>query len=557
MIRSRSDFENDDEDGEEEEEESDLDSDDIEALLDCSSVEYSSYEKESWESSYSREYDRRRAEEDERRENVIEGEESFEEWLADKEEEWDKIDSQKTIERIKRKRIEKEKDAEKPDWPWCIPLRNKAKIIVAYSKCAERHYKPVMQWKWSKSGGYAKGTIDGRNRSMHDYIMVDLEGRDIPEGCVIDHMPPKNDRLDNRIDRLRIITRGKNIINRKKTTIPTTSKYIGVSKKNGKWSVNVIISDDIHSLGTYDTEEEAARTRDVYLLHLFPDDNERMQPLNFPEKIEEMRLMKPYERKQKYRNTYWGVSWLTSKSLHVATLTVNGKRILWYSSKSEEICAKRYDATIVKHKLDRPLNFPDDYPDYVPNVNVIEKRDIPNTDTCYLLIKNRSKGLPIIDIADYERVKFGNIKVKSRNYVHIKIEKKMYLLHRFLKNAKSTDPRVDHRDRNPLNNTQANIQFSTPKENSENRSKAKNATSTYFGVSKDKRTGKYYAQIVSGTLHKNIRYADEIDASRARDLLAMTYCAGSRHPKNYNDWTPEVEAEWRKKLKIPKLNEEQ
>jgi hypothetical protein len=48
----------------------------------------------------------------------------------------------------------------------------------------------------------------------------------------------------------------------------TTSKYKGVSKRNGKWWARVHVDGNMKGVGMYDTELEAARAYDMEVLRL-------------------------------------------------------------------------------------------------------------------------------------------------------------------------------------------------------------------------------------------------------------------------------------------------
>lgn len=552
MRRTHSDLEDDDDDGEEDESELDIsDSIDIEALLDCSSVEYSSYEKESWESSYSREYDRRREEEDDRRENVIEGEESFEAWLADKEEEWDKIDHQKTMDRIKRR---KESDAEKPDWPWCIPLRNIMGLITAYALCAEKHYTNVMKYKWSQCKRHrVSGCVDGVTTALSYFIMVILEGQKVPAGYVIDHMPPHNNPLDNRVENLRIITNQQNAQSSRKTKTKTTSQYIGVFKiADDKWASSIQFNGITHYLGMHETEKQAVKARDAWIWRN-NQNGDLMFQIIFKDEIEDS-LKIPVHVKYKKVCPYLGV-YAEPRGKFRASLKKDGVKLVNFRSESDIECAQRYDDTVVKCNLYRPLNFPERHPDFKPERPIItQKRDIPGTTRCEILLTEDASTNPFMDILQYDRIKYYALSFNDDRYVVFKMEgRKKQMLQRFLLNAKPTDPIVDHIDRNRLNYTLENLRFSTRKLNAQNKEKRKGATSNYFGVYK--RKNRFIAEINSGIIRYSKTYVDELHAVRAKDLMILTYFPGSHYPMNFKDWTPELEAIWHKKLKIPPKKE--
>ncbi len=139
------------------------------------------------------------------------------------------------------------------------------KILLTRGKFAivdDEDFEFLMQWKWKCSGhGYAVrnkhiGTVGGKRVQeriyMHRLIMNALKGQ------YTDHI--NGDGLDNRRCNLRLCTNQQNAANSKKYSIPTSSKYKGVSwdKKNKKWRASIHVLKTIF-LGRFDSEEDAAK----------------------------------------------------------------------------------------------------------------------------------------------------------------------------------------------------------------------------------------------------------------------------------------------------------
>jgi hypothetical protein len=85
---------------------------------------------------------------------------------------------------------------------------------------------------------------------------------------IIDHK--NNNRLDNRLENLRISTNSFNSHNVSKRK-DTTSKYIGVSynKSRNKYIGMIIKDKKSYYCGGFDTQEEAAKARDLKAIELY------------------------------------------------------------------------------------------------------------------------------------------------------------------------------------------------------------------------------------------------------------------------------------------------
>lgn len=136
------------------------------------------------------------------------------------------------------------------------------KQIIDWARVSEEDYRSLKQHRWWIADGYAYRTayVDGRKTSisMHREVM----GVWFFDGTEIDHL--NWNRLDNRRENLRIVTRYENEQN--KDNSYKSSQYKGVTlDKSGRWKAqahkpgygNVYI-------GLFNTEEEARRAREKY-----------------------------------------------------------------------------------------------------------------------------------------------------------------------------------------------------------------------------------------------------------------------------------------------------
>lgn len=157
--------------------------------------------------------------------------------------------------------------------------RNNANIATIYIKNKEilvddEDYYLLLSKKIciADKDNYARVSIDGNSLTLHRYI-IKYEGHD-----VVDHI--NSNRLDNRKVNLRIVTRTQNSQN-KKSSSNSTSKYIGVcfDKSRNKWAAEIRPEGKKKFLGRFNTEEEAAKARDIATIKYFGE----FGKLNFPE----------------------------------------------------------------------------------------------------------------------------------------------------------------------------------------------------------------------------------------------------------------------------------
>ena len=131
----------------------------------------------------------------------------------------------------------------------------------------------ISKYTWYISESYCRATIDSKTIKMHRFIMKN------PKGKVIDHI--NNNRLDNRRENLRITDRNGNAQNKTKRS-NTTSKYIGVSynTRYKKFVAQAQKDGKPIGIGKYSDEIEAAKARDLFVVHELPNS---LNTLNFPE----------------------------------------------------------------------------------------------------------------------------------------------------------------------------------------------------------------------------------------------------------------------------------
>lgn len=98
------------------------------------------------------------------------------------------------------------------------------------------------------------------------------------------------------------------------------------------------------------------------------------------------------------------------------------------------------------------------------------------------------------------------------------------LMHRVILDVDDPMLEVDHKDRNGLNNTRANLRQATRAQNQQNGILPRNNTSGYKGIYLDKRRGKWQAKIrYNGKQHYIGQFDGPEAAARAYDAAARKH----------------------------------
>lgn len=112
-----------------------------------------------------------------------------------------------------------------------------------------------------------------------------------------------------------------------------------------------------------------------------------------------------------------------------------------------------------------------------------------------------------------------------RNLPRILGEKRsMMQMHRIIMNVTDKKIKVDHRNRNGLDNCKSNLRLATISENNANRKAAKNSTSKFLGVHFHKCSNKWIASIKkNGKVHYMGIFASEQEAAKVYDAKAKEF----------------------------------
>ena len=111
-------------------------------------------------------------------------------------------------------------------------------------------------------------TTDGRY--LHRAVMSRVLGRELTKSEKVDHI--NGNGLDNRRVNLRVVTHSQNLANRS-ITRRTTNRFKGITKckRTGKWQAKIMVNYKTIYLGTFESDEDAAKEYDKAAVCHFGD----------------------------------------------------------------------------------------------------------------------------------------------------------------------------------------------------------------------------------------------------------------------------------------------
>jgi hypothetical protein len=123
----------------------------------------------------------------------------------------------------------------------------------------------VVNNKKNHSDGYCQVKFNGRMVLYHVIVWILSTGKDIPQGMEIDHI--NGNKIDNRIENLRIVTHRENHQNRK---THRAGQLFGCyfHKSSGKYLAQIIIGEKKVFLGRYKTKQEAHKAYKIACKHI-------------------------------------------------------------------------------------------------------------------------------------------------------------------------------------------------------------------------------------------------------------------------------------------------
>lgn len=353
-----------------------------------------------------------------------------------------------------------------------IPLYDK-NGLVGYTKVDPDDFEKYGKMRWNISQGYA--IRSSRDGLLHRLII------DAKEGKIVDHI--NGDKLDNRKSNLRIATRTQNAQNKPKKE-GLTSKYIGVDfrKDRDKWRTRIKINNKIENF-SFDIEEHAAYWYDCLAL-VHHGEHAKINGIEIPNDF-----IDPIEKEPKTLPT--GV-----------TLMANGTYRAFISREHLGLFKTIEEA---ENKVKEYKN------------KQIEKEQIEierNDEEIAIITTSKGEEILVDDDKYFELIK--HTWRVTNNYAQS--NKTNVYMHRFIMNAKEGEL-IDHINHDPIDNRLSNLRLNTPSGNAHNKTKMKNTSSKYIGVSF--RSGKFVTRIKKDKKEYHLgRFENEEDAVEAYNKKA-------------------------------------
>lgn len=145
-------------------------------------------------------------------------------------------------------------------------------------------------------------------------------------------------------------------------------------------------------------------------------------------------------------------------------------------------------------------------------------------DKCFIQLfnnKNKKVAVTVVDSNDFNLVKDFKWYL-SNNYVITKIDGETNYLSRHLMNPIPGGLEIDHKDRDPLNNTRSNLRYATSSQNKANSFHHNVNTSGFKGIYFHKASKKWHARIKNNGKFQSLKYHDsKTDAALAYNKKAI------------------------------------
>ncbi len=392
-----------------------------------------------------------------------------------------------------------------------LPVHNKAKKIVAYTKVSAHQAEDVKRGSLTLCKGYVYIRIDKSKLQLSHYV----SGKP-PVGYMKDHKD--HDILNNTVENLRDVTPAQNSIHKRKQ-IGCSSQYIGVTKtKTDLWRASIRLCKGRRICRRFATEHEAARWYDNAILFYHKTDT-FIPDTNGTLTAEESKNPTQPEVRGKVDNLPKHIS-KRRNDFRVKMIDADGKMVTSYYKtlkEAEEKTTELEDAiSTIKEK--RHLALPitrDNKGNAVIVLNqtkaVETQRQVKVDENLWHEINRNSwywsgYGYPL-----GTDKKHGNLVA-----LHLFCWE---LANKGVKRERDLSYEIDHIDHDIFNCMSVNLQKKTRGDNHRDSRKRVGSTSKYVGVSWGKREKKWRATIIINNKQKALGIFDcEEDAAKAYQI---------------------------------------
>ena len=384
-----------------------------------------------------------------------------------------------------------------------IPILNKKTNQTLLIKVDDDDFEKVNQFKWTlHPRGYARSS---QNVLMHHLII----GNKYSEGLVVDHK--NRDKLDNRKENLHFVSFSKNSQN----AIRKINKhgYIGISKTiNEKFQAIINVSDQnenkrYHSKVS-DNPEEAAKFYDIFAFHLFGNTALTNNLIKYDDaiKIDLKEILTKLNSKDLPLN-------ITKPAPNIFQVKRKYKKKIFIKTTKS---------------FDEALKILEDFNEKINEIKNKEKEEslnkiITKDDYGAYILSNKNEKIYVDEKYWHELIKFkwnvnqyGYAMKQNKDIIH------RYIIEYFEKKVIPKNYVIDHINHIRLDNRVENLRISSISENNHNRTKRKNTSSKYIGVSYSKYASKWSSLITFEKKRYNIgNFSTEKEAAEAYNKKAI------------------------------------